>query len=345
MSQNQRKCGTSEVNKRLIEQIPAYAFNRRASEMHALSWNRIKPMIRAAPKVVTIPVVVHVVYNTSEQNISDEQIHSQISILNEDYRMRNSDIDSIPEPFRSLCADSYVEFKLACKDPYGKPTNGITRTHTDSNSFDTDDVVKYSSRGGIDAWPSDKYLNMWVCKLGGGLLGYAQFPGGPLETDGVVITYTAFGNMGTAAPPFNLGRTATHEVGHWLNLYHIWGDDTWLPDACSGSDNVDDTPNHEGPNYGCPTFPHISCNNSPNGDMFVNYMDYTDDGCMYMFTKGQVSRIESTLNGPRLSLTYSDALICEEVKAEVMARAGLKKDKLLFDGANKYVPASDLGLT
>jgi hypothetical protein len=307
-------------------------------------------MIRAAPKVVTIPVVVHVVYNLQEQNISDEQINSQISILNEDYRMRNSDIGSVPEPFRTFCSDSYVEFKLACKDPRGKPTNGITRTKTDVNSFDTDDTVKYSSKGGTNAWPSDKYLNMWVCKLGGGILGYAQFPGGPNETDGVVITYTAFGNMGTAASPFNLGRTATHEVGHWLNLYHIWGDDSWLPESekCNGSDNVDDTPNQKEENYGRPTFPHISCNNGPNGDMFVNYMDYTDDGSMYMFTKGQVSRIEATLNGPRLSLTQSDALICEEVKAkEAMARAGvseLKQDKLLFDGANKYVPRSSLGL-
>jgi hypothetical protein len=307
-------------------------------------------MIRAAPKVVTIPVVVHVVYNLQEQNISDEQINSQISILNEDYRMRNSDIGSVPEPFRTFCSDSYVEFKLACKDPRGKPTNGITRTKTDVNSFDTDDTVKYSSKGGTNAWPSDKYLNMWVCKLGGGILGYAQFPGGPNETDGVVITYTAFGNMGTAASPFNLGRTATHEVGHWLNLYHIWGDDSWLPESekCNGSDNVDDTPNQKEENYGRPTFPHISCNNGPNGDMFVNYMDYTDDGSMYMFTKGQVSRIEATLNGPRLSLTQSDALICEEVKGkEAMARAGvseLKQDKLLFDGANKYVPRSSLGL-
>lgn len=264
--------------------------------------------------------------------------------------MRNSDIGSVPEPFRTFCSDSYVEFKLACKDPRGKPTNGITRTKTDVNSFDTDDTVKYSSKGGTNAWPSDKYLNMWVCKLGGGILGYAQFPGGPNETDGVVITYTAFGNMGTAASPFNLGRTATHEVGHWLNLYHIWGDDSWLPESekCNGSDNVDDTPNQKEENYGRPTFPHISCNNGPNGDMFVNYMDYTDDGSMYMFTKGQVSRIEATLNGPRLSLTQSDALICEEVKAkEAMARAGvseLKQDKLLFDGANKYVPRSSLGL-
>ncbi|MGZ5491605.1 MAG: M43 family zinc metalloprotease, partial [Nitrososphaeraceae archaeon] len=156
--------------------------------------------------------------------------------------------------------------------------------------------------------------------------------------------------MGTAASPFNLGRTATHEVGHWLNLYHIWGDDSWLPDSdrCNGSDNVDDTPNQKEENYGRPTFPHISCDNGPNGDMFVNYMDYTDDGSMYMFTKGQVSRIEATLNGPRLALTQSDALICEEVKTkEAMARAGiseLKQDKLLFDGANKYVPRSSLGL-
>ncbi len=257
--------------------------------------------------------------------------------------MRNSDIGSVPEPFRTFCADSFVEFKLACRDPSGKSTNGITRTRTNVNSFDTNDTIKYSSKGGADAWPSDKYLNIWVCKLGGGVLGYAQFPGGPNETDGVVITYTAFGNMGTAASPFNLGRTATHEVGHWLNLYHIWGDDTWLPKPCSGSDNVDDTPNQEGENYGRPTFPHISCGNSPNGDMFVNYMDYTDDESMYMFTKGQILRIEATLNGPRLSLTQSDALICEEVKVrKAKTRAGildLKQDELLFDGANKYVPA------
>jgi hypothetical protein len=348
MTEKRRKCGTSEVNKRLVEQIPEYSINRRSAEMHALSWSRIRPMIKAAPQVVTIPVVVHVVYNTQVQNISDEQINSQISILNEDYRMRNSDIGSVPEPFRTFCADSFIEFKLACRDPFGKSINGITRTRTDVNSFDTNDTIKYSSKGGADAWPSDKYLNIWVCKLGGGVLGYAQFPGGPNETDGVVITYTAFGNMGTAASPFDLGRTATHEVGHWLNLYHIWGDDTWLPEPCSGSDNVDDTPNQEGENYGRPTFPHISCSNSPNGDMFVNYMDYTDDGSMYMFTKGQVSRIEATLNGPRLSLTHSDALICEEVKVKkAKTRSGasdLKQDELLFDGANKYVPRSSLGL-
>ena len=126
----------------------------------------------------------------------------------------------------------------------------------------------------MDAWPSAQYLNLWVCPLAGGLLGYAQFPGGPAATDGVVILHSAFGINGTAAAPFNLGRTATHEIGHWLNLNHIWGDDGT---GCSGTDNVADTPNQGGPNYGAPTFPHLSCSNGPNGDLFVNYMDYVDD--------------------------------------------------------------------
>ncbi|MEZ5390111.1 MAG: zinc metalloprotease [Nitrososphaeraceae archaeon] len=340
MSEKRRKCGTSEVNKRLLDQIPGYAFNRRSIEAHSLTWGKVRSLIKKGPQIVTLPVVVHVIWNSQEQNISEEQINSQIKILNEDYRMRNSDIGSIPSPFRPLASDCYIEFKLACRDPEGNTTNGITRTRTNKSSFDTDDSVKFSSSSGINAWPTEKYLNIWVCNLGGGLLGYAQFPGGPVETDGVVVTFTAFGNMGTAAPPFNKGRTTTHEVGHWLNLYHIWGDDTWLSDPCSGSDNVADTPNQAGENYGTPSFPHISCNNAPDGDMFVNYMDYTDDESMFMFTKGQVLRMEATLSGPRLSLTQSDALNC------FMEEEPIKKEKptLIFDGANKYVPPSSLGI-
>jgi hypothetical protein len=147
----------------------------------------------------------------------------------------------------------------------------------------------------VDPRPTTKYLNFWICNLGEGLLGYAQFPGGPAKTDGVVILYTAFGTTGAAAAPFNLGRTATHEVGHWLNLRHIWGDKT----DCSGSDQVSDTPKAQMPNYGTPTWPHISCNNGPNGDMFMNYMDYVDDAAMFMFTQGQAARLNATLAGPR----------------------------------------------
>ena len=127
--------------------------------------------------------------------------------------------------------------------------------------------------GGIAPFNPTTHLNIWVCALRDGLLGYAQFPGGPQSTDGVVINYQAFGTIGTAQPPFDKGRTATHEIGHYFNLRHIWGD---TPD-CSGSDMVPDTPNCAGPNIGMPAFPIITCNNGPNGDMFVNYMDYTDD--------------------------------------------------------------------
>jgi len=332
MEKKQRTCGTAEVHKRLLETIPAYAANRRAIEGHTLSWGRMRSSIPKLPRIISIPVVVHVVYNTPEQNISEAQINSQLVVLNDDYRKRNSDISLVPPPFEPLLADMNVEFRLACRDPQGNKTDGITRTKTNVDSFMADDHVKSGATGGIDAWPSDKYLNVWVCNPGGGLLGYAQFPGGPPATDGVVITYTGFGNTGTATPPFDKGRTATHEVGHWLDLYHIWGDDSSLPDPCSGSDNVADTPNQEGMNFGCPTFPHITCGNGPNGDMNMNYMDYTDDACMYMFTKGQGIRVEATLNGPRIAIVTSDGLNCPFEEPPVT----FKQDKLLFDGANKY---------
>jgi hypothetical protein len=333
----QRSCGAVQVHKRLLETVPAYAVNRRAIEGHTMAWGRMRSAIAKPPQIITIPVVVHVVYNKPEQNISEAQINSQLVVLNDDYRKLNSDISQIPPPFQPLAADAHIEFKLACRDPQGNKTDGVTRTKTNVEVFGHDDRVKSSSTGGIDAWPSDKYLNVWVCTLDSeGLLGYAQFPGGPPATDGVVITYTGFGNIGTATAPFDKGRTATHEIGHWLDLYHIWGDDTLLPDPCSGSDNVADTPNQEAMNYGCPTFPHISCGNGPNGDMFVNYMDYTDDACMYMFTNGQVIRIEATMNGPRIALVTSDGLNCLYEPPAVV----LKEDKLMFDGANKYLSAS-----
>ena len=156
--------------------------------------------------------------------------------------------------------------------------------------------MKFSKKGGINATDPQTTLNIWVCNLSNSLLGYAQFPGGNPASDGVVCDTQAFGTTGTAQSPFNKGRTATHEVGHWLNLYHIWGDDG---SACTGSDQVADTPNQAGYNFGCPTFPKVTCNNQ--GDMSMNYMDYTDDGCMYMFTAGQKARALAIFaaGGPR----------------------------------------------
>ena len=182
----------------------------------------MSPMLR--PGCTQIPVVVHVVYKTAAQNISQAQIDSQMDVLNRDFRKKNSDISTVPAPFAPLAGDARIEFKLATTDPDGNPTTGVTRTETNKSSFGSNDDVKFTAQGGIDAWPRDDYLNIWVCQLSGGLLGYAQFPGGAAATDGVVCTHTGFGTTGTAAAPFDKGRTTTHEIGHWLNLRHIWGD-------------------------------------------------------------------------------------------------------------------------
>ncbi|MEO3782653.1 zinc metalloprotease [Actinocorallia sp. B10E7] len=221
-----------------------------------------------------------------------------MSVLNRDFRAANPDTSKVPDVWKALVADIRVEFRLADRDPFGKPTDGIIRVETDERGFDTDDSVKARATGGADPWPSDQYLNMWVCQLRGGLLGYAQFPGGPPQTDGVVILHSAFGTTGTAAHPFDGGRTATHEIGHWLDLFHIWGDDDG---ACSNGDRVADTPNQADGNTGTPTFPRISCDNGPNGDMFMNYMDYVDDSAMFMFTRGQSERMNACLEGARAS--------------------------------------------
>lgn len=279
---------------------PDYVNNRAHIENHALEYARTRGQT-ARTGVTTIPVVVHVVHNTQAQNISDAQINSQIDVLNKDYRKTNPDVANVPPVFAPLAADARIQFKLADKDPANNPTNGITRTQTATASFSDDDKVKSAATGGADAWPADKFLNLWVCPLnGGGLLGYAQFPGGPAATDGVVINFTAFGTMGTAAAPFDRGRTATHEIGHFLNLHHLWGD--VQPPSCGGTDFVGDTPPQSGPNFGTPAFPHVTCNNGPNGDIFMDYMDYVDDAAMFMFTQGQVTRMQACLDGPRSSL-------------------------------------------
>jgi len=301
----QRTCGTMSVHYRLLTTDLAYARNRQEIENRSLEYAR-RGIATARTGITVIPVIVHVVHNPSnpEQNISEAQIRSQIDALNRDFRRQNPDIASVPAAFQPLAADARIEFVLATTDPNGNPTNGITRTSTTATGFIDDDRVKSVATGGANLWPSDRYLNIWVCRLNGGLLGYAQFPGGPAATDGVVITHTGFGTTGTAAAPFNLGRTATHEIGHWLNLRHIWGDDG---NGCNGSDFADDTPNQAGPNTGRPSFPHVTCNNGPNGDMFMNYMDYTDDAGMFMFTADQVTRMQAVLDHERASLGTTGA--------------------------------------
>ena len=292
-----RRCGAMQVHERLLETYPS--FRRNEARIDQFTERSIASGLaqRVTRRVITIPVVVHVVHKRPSENISKGQIRSQISVLNRDYRATNPDKSKVPAAWQGLIGNANIKFALATRDPKGKKTDGITRTKTNRSSFGDDDSVKSSASGGANPWPSKRYLNLWVCNLGGGLLGYAQFPGGPARTDGVVILHSAFGTQGDVRAPFNLGRTATHEVGHWLNLRHIWGDTM----DCSGGDRVADTPNADGPNYGKPTFPHITCNNGPSGDMFMNYMDYVDDAAMFMFSAGQVTRMNAALAGPRKS--------------------------------------------
>lgn len=308
VSQNIHRCGTDLMVQQALKTYPDAKKNMEELELFTQQWiteNSNNKSDKAL--LITIPVVVHVVYKNSSENLSDARIQSQIDVLNQDFRRLNADASNTPSAFQSVAADVEIEFCLATKDPNGNPTNGITRTSTTVSSFDINtDNIKFSSQGGKDAWPSNKYLNIWVGDISGGLLGYATPPGMfPAAYDGVVINYRYFGTAAYGAQsPYNKGRTATHEVGHWLNLKHIWGDDGT---SCSGSDNVNDTPNQAGENYGCPSFPKTdACTPTSPGVMFMNYMDYVDDACMNMFTAGQKARMHAAINGARSSLFSSD---------------------------------------
>jgi hypothetical protein len=292
-----RTCGFEAAKRHLTENYPEYPSIREQIEkdyqQYLLNDNKDDR------NIFTIPVVVHVVYRTTQENISDAQILSQIDVLNEDFRRLNADATNLPASFQNVAGDAQIEFCLATRDPQGNPTNGITRTQTTVTSWGLNDAMKNDNSGGKSPWPQNSYLNIWVCNLGSGLLGYAYPPGAPASVDGVVIGFRYFGRTGTLQAPYNRGRTATHEVGHWLNLEHIWGDDNG---SCNGSDLVADTPNQADAYYNCPSHPQISCGSE---DMFMNYMDYVDDACMNTFTQGQSTRMRAVMSGFRASLQNS----------------------------------------
>ena len=235
---------------------------------------------------ITIPVYVHVIYSNTQENISDAQISSQMAVLNADFRKTNSDVSKVPAEFAGVVADVNIQYTLA----------GVTRKSSTRTSWGTNDDMKKTSVGGVDPITPTTHLNIWVCNIGGGILGYAQFPGGSLATDGVVVGPNYFGTTGYVSAPFNGGRTLTHEVGHYLNLRHIWGDG-----GCRQDDFVTDTPSSDRANYGCPAYPTVHCQSN---DMTMNYMDYTDDACMYMFSQGQKSRARAIFaaGGSRASM-------------------------------------------
>ena len=267
-----RGCASQDVLEAQLKADPTLAL--RMNEIEANTQKLIQSG-RLVNGRVEIPVVVNVLYNTAAENISLTQIQSQIDVLNADFNATNSDFNSTPALFSGVAANVGITFVLET----------VNRKATSKSSWGTRDAMKKTKQGGIDPTSPTTKLNMWACTIGGGILGYAQFPGGATTTDGVVIDSKYFGLSGSGAYPYNLGRTATHEVGHWMNLRHIWGD------ANCGSDLVSDTPTHDSANYGVPAYPHYStCAGTP-VEMTMNYMDYTDDRGMYMFSNGQKSRI------------------------------------------------------
>lgn len=276
--------------------------------------------------VYTIPVVVHIVYNTPEENLPDSVIFNQIASLNADYRRLNADTVNLRDTFQTIVGDSFIEFQLATTDPAGNPTNGITRTQTnvtsflDIWSFSAEDV-KSTADGGIDPWTQEDYLNIWVCDMSFNgtpfVLGYAtppdglpHWPAGSTNgmSDGVVIQYQAFGGNNPNAldlgngPIEVLGRTASHEVGHYLGLRHIWADG-----GCTEEDGIDDTPNADAQSdQDCDTTKN-TCTDNITGlgdlpDMVENYMDYSAESCQNSFTKGQVDMMRSILENERYEL-------------------------------------------
>lgn len=254
--------------------------------------------------IIRIPVVVHVLFSNDQQNISEAQIRSQIDVLNKDFRKLNADTVFIPAAFRSRSADCRIEFQLASADPAGRATKGIVRKATSVRAFGMDESIKSTIRGGSDPWDAASYLNIWVAPLTRGLVGFASPPGIRKDLDGVVIAFNAFGTTGTVYAPYNKGRTATHEIGHWLGLRHIWGD------ADCGNDLIDDTPPQSSSTRGCPSGVISTCNNGPDGNMYMNFMDFTDDACISMFTCGQAAVMRSLFDeqGKRNSLLLSGGL-------------------------------------
>ena len=252
---------------------------------------------------ITIPVVVHIVTQGLARGIKDEQVFSQITALNRDYNLENTDWNIVHPDFQGRIANVGFNFCLATTAPDGSPTTGITRRNTSFNNIATPDNswLYHTDQGGRDAWDTEKYLNIWVTQITLGLAGFATNPGEKApEEDGIVISPRFFGMGGLATPPFHLGRTGVHEIGHYFNLKHPWNN------GCEGTDFVEDMPQQLNPYQDCPMGENFSCDNR---SITTNYMNYTDDECQAMFTKGQARRMHAALIGARSGLLNGNS--CE----------------------------------
>lgn len=331
--QEQRTCASYEVMQDMMQKYPEVKANVEANEAFIQQWlleHTGGSNQKTESAVITIPVVVHVIHFGEAvgtgANISENQVLSQIVALNEDFRKLNGDQLSGSHPFAAYTADAQLEFCMAKRTPAGAATNGIERINGGKSSWTKTEIENTLKPATI--WDRNKYLNVWTVTFGGsdaGLLGYATWPGSTASNDGVVIRYNSYGYVDNVDPPFDYGRTAVHEIGHWFNLRHIWGDNQ--PNC--GDDLVSDTKPAYSPNFNCPSFPNNAnngCGTDANGDMFMNFMDYVDDACMVMFTTGQANRMQATLNSSRSSLKTSNGCLT----------VGLEEQELLSTAIQLY---------
>ncbi len=312
-----RNCASQDILQQQIVNYPEMEKVRESIEQHTAEFAQ-KRSVSKFRSAINIPVVVHLLYNVASENLTDAQIQSQIDVLNEDFNKQSKELTTSTSIYKNSATSVGITFCLASVDANGNATKGIERKQSTRSTWGTSDLVKFSSLGGLDAWESKHYLNVWICNIGGGSIGYSQFPGGPALSDGIVIDYRFFGRVGSLKP-FDKGRTLTHEVGHWLNLIHIWGD------SQCGDDRVEDTPTHHNANYGCPSVPFVSNScGSATTEMTMNFMDYVNDACMYMFTEGQKNRMLALFepNMPRYDILTSQG--CGFVAAPIVVCSAAK---------------------
>lgn len=320
-------CGTMEHMEYMKKQNPNLEAEMQQYNAQLDQWISKNENARTPDAPIVIPIVFHILHNTAAEKLTEADIQSQLVAMNADFMGLNADTSKIPSAFKSVFGSPKIQFCLAQRTPDGKATNGIVYKSTTKTSFGTDDAAKFSAQGGDDAWDTKRYYNIWICDLGSSLLGYGEFPTGTAtNTFGYVGHYKYTGTI-NSTKPYHLGRTTTHEIGHCFNLRHIWGD------ANCGNDQVSDTPTQQTSNGGCPTFPHITCNNGPNGDMFMNYMDYSDDACMAMFSKGQTTRMLAVVNSaPYSALKTSNG--CQPLNAATVAIASNDADNTICAGTS-----------
>lgn len=311
------RCGTQTVMDELIKKYPSLKKEMEQNRQKTLqAFQQIK-IAQRTNATYTIPVVVHIILS-NPATVTDAQVQSQIDVLNEDFAGLNADSTRIPAAFKPFFGKSNIRFCLAKRDTKGDATNGIVRiTSSTISSPGINDPVKYTCKGGSDAWDATKYLNIWVCQMPSGFMGYSFYASDPLSViplneRGFVNSYRSFGRGVFAQAPFNLGRTATHEIGHFFDLVHIWGpnncDDT---QSCSDDDGIDDTPKQFKCTYGSPAADSVikdACTGTAPGIMWMNYQDYVDDRAMVMYTPQQYNLMNAAIaaNSWMQSLVASD---------------------------------------